>query len=65
MTHFGVAFYNVDLYRRSAREQVNRRTDIHWLESAEICQGISNGGTPLDLRQRFLLGRAAVINPWD
>lgn len=63
-THIAISFYNVDLYRQSARETVEANENLAWLPSPEICQGITPCGKPLNPVHCSLINRARVIESW-
>ena len=63
-THIAVSFYNVDLYRKPAREAIKKNDQLAWLPSSEICRGITPCGKPLNPVHCSLINRARVIETW-
>lgn len=63
-THIAVSFYNVDLYRKTARQAVETNSQLAWLPSSEICQGITPCGKVLNPVHCSLINRARVIESW-
>ncbi len=59
------AFYNVELYRKSAIEQIDGNADLVWLSSSEICNGVTDNGTPLNPLVVLLNEEADVIQHWE
>lgn len=64
-THIGVSFFMVQIYGKTAMQQVEADVANHWLSSQEVCDGFAVSGEQLDPRLLFLLKRAKVINAWD
>ncbi len=46
--HIAVAFYAVDIYRKHAFLALSERKDIRWLNSVEVCQGVSIDGNSIN-----------------
>jgi len=64
-THFGVAFYVVELYRKSAWNRVDADAKNRWLTAEEIHQKKSIDGRPVHPTLVYLIRRSEVIQPWQ
>ena len=63
--HYALAFYNVQIYRSGALEQVEPRKDIQWLTAAEICSGETTCGESIDSRVVRWINQWKVLRPWQ
>ena len=59
------AFYNVELYGKSAKAKVEENEDFLWLTSNEICDGVTETGIRIDPLWMLLNERAKVIQHWE
>ena len=59
------AFYNVELYGKSARESVRQNEDFLWLNSNEICAGVTESGLPISPFLILLNQQSKVIQHWE
>ena len=64
-TSIACAFYNVELYRKSAVEQVDQNENFVWLTSNEICNGVTEDGVELNPLILILNEEAKVIQHWE
>ena len=64
-TSVACAFYNVELYRKSAVEQVDQNENLVWLTSNEICNGVTDDGIELNPLILILNEEAKVIQHWE
>jgi len=64
-TNIVCAFYNVELYRKSAVAQVDQDENLIWLTSNEICDGVTKDGIKLNPLIVLLNERAKVIQHWE
>lgn len=60
-----VAFYNVELYGKSAREKIANNPDCQWLSSHEIWNGVSEKGNRVDPLVQQLIAGSKVIQEWE
>lgn len=65
LTQIVCAFYNVELYGKSAKAKVEENQEFLWLTSNEICEGVSEAGVPISPLLMMLNGRAKVIQHWE
>jgi len=63
-THIVAAFYVVNLYRKSAWQQVDADRENRWLTAEEIYAGQASDQRPIDPTLRFLIRHSQVIQPW-
>ncbi len=63
--HVAVAFYLVDLFKRTTKQQVESDERCRWLTSQEVVGGLTSDGHAIDETQVYLINRAQVINAWD
>jgi hypothetical protein len=64
-THIVVAFYVVDLYRKSAWKLVDADGENCWLSAEEIYTGFAQDQRPIEPNLRFLIRHSEVIQPWQ
>jgi len=64
-TNIACAFYNVELYRKSAVASVNQNESFVWLTSNEICNGETEDGVELNPLVLILNEEAKVIQHWE
>jgi hypothetical protein len=64
-TQVAAAFYNVELYRRAVIEKIGESPKFVWLNSTEVCDGISKEGIKLDPLLVLLNQEAHVIQHWE
>jgi len=60
-----VTFYNVEIYRRSVRKQLDEDPRSTWLSSTEIWDGQTANGQRLDPFMHQLITRSEVIRAWE
>ena len=60
-----VTFYNVELYRRSVRQQLEDDPRSTWLSSTEIWDGKTEAGLRLDPFMHQLITKSEVIRAWE
>ena len=60
-----VTFYNVELYRRSVRQQLDDDPRSTWLSSTEIWDGRAENGLRLDPFMQQIITRSEVIRAWE
>lgn len=63
-THIAISFYNVDLYRKPAREAIENNPHLAWLPSSEICHGATPCGKVINPVHCSLINRSKVIESW-
>lgn len=59
------AFYNVQLYRKPTIEKIDQNEMLVWLTSDEICDGVTEAGTPISPLVILLNEEAKVIQRWE
>lgn len=59
-----VAFYLVHLYGNSSRTKVNLSESNHWVNAAEICQGQTEQGIPIDPISVHWINRWDILQTW-
>jgi hypothetical protein len=64
-THIVVAFYVVDLYRKSAWQRVDADRANCWLTAEQIYAGLAQDERPINPNLRFLVRHSEVIQPWQ
>lgn len=64
-TKIACAFYNVELYGKSTVAKVDLSEDLIWLNSNEICNGVTDSGIPLNPLIVMLNEHARVIQHWE
>lgn len=64
-TQILVAFYVVDLYRKSAWQKVDADRENFWLTAEQIYAGHAQDGRPINPNLRFLIRHSEVIQPWQ
>lgn len=64
-THSLVSFYNVDIYRGSVCRRLARDSNVCWLDSSEVCDGVTRHGQILDPLVPWLINRSNVIQHWE
>ena len=64
-SHILCSFYNVDLYRKQSLESVEKRNDLHWLDSVELCDGTTDTGISVCPLFVLLNQQAKVIQRWE
>ena len=60
-----VTFYNVEIYRRSVRQQLDDDPRSTWLSSTEIWDGKTASGLRLDPFMHQLITKSEVIRAWE
>lgn len=63
--HVSVAFYNVHLFRKSARDSISGDASNHWISASEVCQGVTNEGQTIDPRVVSWINKWSVVQPWQ
>lgn len=64
-SHVKVAFYNVEIYRRNIREQLEGDPLNFWVNSEEICDGVTRCGRRFMPIVPYLINRSEVIQYWE
>lgn len=65
MQPLAVSFYNIDLYRRRVREELENREGLIWLTAKEIYAGQTLGGSPINAKLCYLINHSKVIQHWE
>lgn len=60
-----VSFYNIEIYRRDAKQRLNDDENNVWLTSEEIWEGQSDTGHKLDPLVQQLVTQSEVIRSWE
>ena len=58
-------FYNVEIFRETAKAIINANRECRWMTSQEICEGVAVDGRALDPLLVFLVNQSQVIQPWE
>lgn len=60
-----IQFYNVEVYRKATLEIIATDSRNVWVDSQEICSGVSHEGIAFDPLITYLINRSEVIQPWE
>jgi hypothetical protein len=60
-----VAFYLVHLYGKTARNKVGQLTTTQWITAAEICDGWTDLGVPIDPIAVHWINRWQILQSWQ
>jgi hypothetical protein len=60
-----VSFYNIDLYRRKVREDLQTREGLVWLTAKEIYAGRTVSGLSISSKLCYLINHSKVIQHWE
>ena len=60
-----IAFYNVEIYRSKVIEMLDEDSANIWVNSEEICNGVTDCGRRLNPLIPYLINRSSVIQSWD
>ena len=60
-----IAFYNVEIYRSQVIEVLEQDSENVWVNSEEICNGLTDSGARLNPLIPYLVNRSSVIQSWD
>lgn len=60
-----IQFYNVEVYRKATLESIANDPRNVWVDSQEICNGVSHEGIAFDPLITYLINRSEVIQPWE
>ena len=63
--HVHLAFYNMEVYRRDVMKQLNADSTVFWIDSGEVCDGVTRQGQILDPLIPYLVNRSNVIQHWE
>ena len=63
--NIGLAFYNVDLYRKHSNDQVNKRDDVCWVSSREIHGSRTIEDKAINPTVCTWIKKWEVILPWE
>lgn len=64
-SHVLVAFYNVEIYRKEVIEQLDLEPNRIWVDSEEICNGVTANGILFNPLIPYLVNRSNVIQHWE
>ena len=60
-----VAFYNVEIYRKEVVQSLDAQPDRIWVNSKEICDGVTHCGRVFNPLVPYLINRSNVIQHWE
>lgn len=60
-----VAFYNVEIYRKQVLESLDKEPNRIWVNSQEICDGVTRCGRVFNPLIPYLINRSNVIQHWE
>jgi hypothetical protein len=64
-SHVLVSFYNVEIYRKQVLHRLDEAPDNLWVNSEEICNGVTQCGRAFDPIVPYLINRSNVIQHWE
>ena len=63
--HIFASFYNVEVYRAQVLAQLNANDRCFWVDSGEVCDGVTQSGQILNPIVPYLVNRSSVIQHWE
>ncbi|MFK7767778.1 MAG: hypothetical protein AB8B55_11195 [Mariniblastus sp.] len=64
-TNNKISFYNVEIYRQKVAEQLDSDPSNIWVNSEEICNGVTDSGRKFNPVVQYLINRSNVIQSWE
>ncbi len=64
-SHVLASFYNVEVYRSQVLEQLDADRSCFWVDSGEVCDGVTRQGQILDPIVPYLINRSSAIQHWE
>jgi hypothetical protein len=64
-SHVQVSFYNVEIYRKEVVQLLDKDPNNFWVNSEEICNGVTRCGRIFSPIIPYLVKRSNVIQHWE